>query len=126
MLSLLRGVGLMSRSNPALFVFVAAPLAGKTILNVPPKFIRPCIPTTAKAIPRGDDWLHEPKLDGYRFQIATDDRVVRLHSKSGSDWTKRLVLLADALAASPRCSTASWSSHQRRPSRLPRLAGSHR
>jgi hypothetical protein len=22
----------------------------KTILNVPPKFIRPCIPTTAKAI----------------------------------------------------------------------------
>ena len=23
---------------------------------------------TSKAIPRGDDWLHEPKLDGYRFQ----------------------------------------------------------
>jgi hypothetical protein len=34
----------------------------------PPKFVRPCIPTTAKAIPRGDAWLHEPKLDGYRFQ----------------------------------------------------------
>jgi hypothetical protein len=26
---------------------------------MPPKFVRPCIPTTAKAIPPGDDWLHE-------------------------------------------------------------------
>jgi hypothetical protein len=30
---------------------------------VPPKFVRPCIPTTAKAIPQGDAWLHESKLD---------------------------------------------------------------
>jgi hypothetical protein len=40
------------------------------------KFIRPCIPTTAKAIPHGDAWLHEPKLDGYRFQIVKDGRQV--------------------------------------------------
>jgi bifunctional non-homologous end joining protein LigD len=65
---------------------------------VQPKFVRPCIPTTAKAIPRGVDWLHEPKLDGYRFQIVKDGRLLRLHSKSGSDWTKRLSLLAEALA----------------------------
>jgi len=39
---------------------------------VPPQFIRPCIPTTAKAIPSGDDRLHEPKLDGYRFQVVKD------------------------------------------------------
>jgi hypothetical protein len=25
----------------------------------------------AKAIPQGDAWLHEPKLDSYRFQIVT-------------------------------------------------------
>jgi bifunctional non-homologous end joining protein LigD len=67
-------------------------------LSVSAKFVRPCIPTTAKAIPRGDAWLHEPKLDGYRFQIVKDDRALRLHSKSGSDWTKRLLLLAEALA----------------------------
>jgi bifunctional non-homologous end joining protein LigD len=47
----------------------------------------------------------EPKLDGYRFQIVKDDRAVRLHSKSGSDWTKRLLLLAEALAAI-RCQSA--------------------
>jgi len=44
-------------------------------------------------------------LDGYRFQIVKDDDRVRLHSKSGSDWTKRLVLLAEALAAI-RCKSA--------------------
>jgi ATP-dependent DNA ligase len=69
-----------------------------------PKFVRPCIPTTAKAIPRGDDWLHEAKLDGYRFQIVKDGRLLRLYSKSGSDWTKRLSLLAEALAG-----VRSWS-----------------
>jgi ATP-dependent DNA ligase len=42
------------------------------------KFVGPCIHTTAKAIPRGDAWLHEPKLDGYRFQIVKDGRQVRL------------------------------------------------
>jgi bifunctional non-homologous end joining protein LigD len=75
------------------------------IYSVPPKFIRPCNPTTANAIPRGDGWLHEPKLDGYRFQIVKDDRALRLHSKSGSDWTKRLSLLAEALTAI-RCKSA--------------------
>jgi ATP-dependent DNA ligase len=42
------------------------------------KFVRPCIHTTAKAIPRGDAWLHERKLDGSRFQIVKDGRQVRL------------------------------------------------
>jgi ATP-dependent DNA ligase len=65
-------------------------------LSVSAKFVRPCIPTTAKAIPRGA-WLHEPTLDGYRFQIVKDDRALRLHS--GSDWTERLLLLAKALAS---------------------------
>jgi bifunctional non-homologous end joining protein LigD len=47
---------------------------------VPAKFVRPCIPTTAKAIPRGDDWLHEPKLDGYRLQIVKDGAALSLYS----------------------------------------------
>ena len=69
------------------------------------KFVRPCIPTTAKAIPRGDDWLHEPKLDGYRFQIVKDGRALRLYSRSGTTgpsawraWPRRW----RAFAASPR------------------------
>jgi bifunctional non-homologous end joining protein LigD len=68
----------------------------------PPKFVRPCIPTTAKAIPRGDAWLHEPKLDGYRLQIVKDGRQVSLYSRNGHEWTKRLASLAEALQAIPR------------------------
>jgi bifunctional non-homologous end joining protein LigD len=75
------------------------------MLLVPPKFVRPCIPRTGNTIPRGDGWLHEPKLDGYRIQIVKDGALLRLYSRSGYDWTKRLVLLADALAAI-RCQSA--------------------
>jgi bifunctional non-homologous end joining protein LigD len=59
-------------------------------LSVSSKFVRHCIPSTAKAIPRGDGWLHEPKLDGYRLQIVKDGALLRLYSRSGYDWTKRL------------------------------------
>ena len=69
---------------------------------MPPKFVSPCIPTTAKAIPQGDAWLHEPKLDGYRFQIVKDGRQVRLYSRNGHEWTKRLAGLAEALQFIPR------------------------
>ena len=65
---------------------------------MPAKFVRPCIPTTAKAIPRGEDWMHEPKLDGYRLQIVKDGPALRLYSRSGYDWTRRLASLAEALA----------------------------
>ena len=76
------------------------------ILSVsPPKFIRPYIPTIAKAIPRGDAWLHEPKLDGYRLQIVKDGPALRLCSRRGYDWTKRLAALAEALVAI-RCRSA--------------------
>ena len=34
--------------------------------------------------------------DGYRFQIVKDGRQVRLYSRSGYDWTKRLPSFADA------------------------------
>jgi len=33
-------------------------------------FIRPTIPTDAARPPPGDAWLHEPKWDGYRFQVV--------------------------------------------------------
>ena len=67
----------------------------------PAKFVRPCIPTTAKAIPLGDAWLHEPKLDGYRFQIVKDGRQVMLYSRSGYEWTRRLPALAETLRGLP-------------------------
>ena len=52
---------------------------GEPTSVAPPKFVRPCIPTTAKVIPLGEAWLHEPKLDGYRFQIVKDGLAPRLY-----------------------------------------------
>jgi ATP-dependent DNA ligase len=49
--------------------------------------------------------LPEPKLDGYRLQIVKDGRQVKLYSRSGYDYTKRLVNLAAALAGI-RCQSA--------------------
>jgi bifunctional non-homologous end joining protein LigD len=66
-----------------------------------PKFVRPCIPTTAKAIPRGAAWLHEPKFDGYRFQIVKDRPKIALYSRNGREWTKRLPEFAAAFLALP-------------------------
>jgi bifunctional non-homologous end joining protein LigD len=56
---------------------------------------------TAKNVPAGDGWLHEPKLDGYRLQVAKDGATARLYSRRGHDWNKRLAVLAEALQAIP-------------------------
>ena len=64
-------------------------------------FIQPCNPISANQVPARNDWLHEPKLDGYRLQVAKQSRVMRLYSRHGHDWSKRLAGLADALRAIP-------------------------
>ena len=50
-------------------------------------------------------WLHEAKLDGYRFQIVKDGRLLP-YTAEWCDWTKRLLLLAEALAGI-RCWSAA-------------------
>jgi len=65
------------------------------------RFIKPCSPVTAKSVPAGDGWIHEPKLDGYRLQVVKDGPAVRLYSRRGHDWGKRLADLAESLRAIP-------------------------
>ena len=52
-------------------------------------FIPPMLPTPAKTVPVGPDWLHEAKLDGFRAQIHVEDGEATLYSRNGSDLTKR-------------------------------------
>ena len=66
-----------------------------------PHFIQPCSPIPANSVPAGEGWLHELKLDGYRLQVAKDGPEVRLYSRRGHDWGKRLAALAEALQAIP-------------------------
>lgn len=54
--------------------------------------------TLAGAIPPGDQWLHEIKLDGYRLLAVKLGDQVRLITRSGLDWTHKFKPIAEAVA----------------------------
>ena len=45
-----------------------------------------------------EEWLYEIKYDGYRVLARIDGRDVRLFTRSGKDWTRKLPHLARAVA----------------------------
>src|SRR5258707_851149 len=56
-----------------------------------PGFIKPQLATLRSKAPKGDQWLHEIKYDGYRVQVHID------RGRNGLDWTKRFTTIAGAL-----------------------------
>jgi bifunctional non-homologous end joining protein LigD len=48
-----------------------------------------CLPTRAKVVPDGPDWLHEVKYDGYRLCVERDWDRVRLITRGGYNWARR-------------------------------------
>ncbi len=50
-------------------------------------------------IPRGDDWLYEPKWDGFRCVAFRDGDVVHLQSKAGQPLARYFPELVEALLA---------------------------
>ena len=64
-------------------------------------FVPPCSPTTASKPPTGERWMHEVKWDGYRLQVIKDGKQIRVLTRSGADWTKRMPTMAEALARLP-------------------------
>jgi ATP-dependent DNA ligase len=52
--------------------------------------------TPGKAVPAGDDWLHEVKYDGYRARLERDGDRVRLITKGGYDWSSRYPWIVEA------------------------------
>src|SRR5215467_2949592 len=65
------------------------------------RFIQPCSPVLANAVPAGDDWLHEIKFDGFRVQIHKLGNEVELYSRSGSRFSRRFPLLCKVLRELP-------------------------
>jgi bifunctional non-homologous end joining protein LigD len=45
-------------------------------------------------VPSGDRWLHEIKFDGYRVQVHLANKVVRVFTRRGHDWTNRFKKIA--------------------------------
>jgi bifunctional non-homologous end joining protein LigD len=60
-----------------------------------PDFIRPQLATLVNAIPKGDEWLHEIKFDGYRILCRIDNGQVSFLTREAQDWTNRFKTLAN-------------------------------
>jgi bifunctional non-homologous end joining protein LigD len=69
------------------------------VSTVRPTFLSPCLPILARVPPNGPGWVHQAKLDGYRFLIAKHGDRVRFFSKRGAEWTDRLAALVETFAA---------------------------
>lgn len=68
---------------------------------MPLPFVPPCTPKTTARLPLGDAWQTEPKLDGFRLQVVKDRQNVRLFTRRGADWSRRVPALTASLAAIP-------------------------
>jgi bifunctional non-homologous end joining protein LigD len=66
--------------------------------TLPAGFIAPCLPTKARTLPSGGQWLHEIKHDGFRVIARKDGARVRLYNRAGNDLTGRFPLIVEALA----------------------------
>ena len=65
-----------------------------------PEVVEPELATLVAEPPRGDDWLHEIKLDGYRMLARCDSEGdVRWLTRRGHDWSARLPTLSAELRA---------------------------
>jgi bifunctional non-homologous end joining protein LigD len=64
-----------------------------------PAFVEPSLALLADKPPRGSQWVHELKFDGYRIQARVDGSGVRLLTRKALDWTKRFPTIAVALEA---------------------------
>ncbi|MGE3317946.1 MAG: DNA ligase D [Candidatus Berkiella sp.] len=61
-----------------------------------PKKFPPQLATLVENPPKGDDWLHEMKFDGYRLISVINDEV-KLITRGQQDWTDKFTQLAVAI-----------------------------
>lgn len=60
-------------------------------------FVEPCVPTIAKRVPTGPQWVHEIKHDGYRLMARKQGDRVRLYTRNGHDWAARYPTIVQAV-----------------------------
>jgi bifunctional non-homologous end joining protein LigD len=62
-----------------------------------PPFVEPALAQLVESAPKGGNWLHEIKLDGYRMQARIDGGEVKLLTRKGLDRTAKFKPVAKAL-----------------------------
>jgi bifunctional non-homologous end joining protein LigD len=76
----------------------AIPGAGKAAL---PPTAKAQLATLVDEPPKGEEWLHEMKFDGYRILARLHGGKARLFSRNGKDWTAQFPTVAEAVEALP-------------------------
>ena len=66
-----------------------------------PKWVKPQLCKLVDTPPRGQDWLHEIKHDGYRMHARLDRGRVQLLTRSGLDWMGKYPPVATAVSTLP-------------------------
>lgn len=62
-----------------------------------PKYIEPLFATLRDRLPESDNWVHEIKFDGYRFQVHVQyGRPTVIYTRRGHDWTHKARSIASA------------------------------
>ena len=67
-----------------------------------PRFVEPQLCKSVKAPPKGEQWAHEIKFDGYRMQLRVDGGAATLLTRKGLDWSDRFPAMIAAAADLPR------------------------
>ena len=89
-------VKLLAEPAPAI---PAGPPAGARKAALP-ETLKPELATLADSPPGDpDNWIYEIKFDGYRMLTRAENGRVRLLTRNGNDWTRRLPELAATLEA---------------------------
>lgn len=74
-------------------------------LNLPeslfPKTISAQLATLVNKPPRGEGWLQEAKLDGYRILAMKHNKKIQLITRNHNDWTPVFPAVAEAIADLP-------------------------
>jgi len=89
------------RAVAALQSSASARKTSKPAADAIPSFIAPQLCKTLSRPPKGDDWVHEIKFDGYRMQLRTEDGAATLRTRKGLDWTDKFQAVAKAAARLP-------------------------
>ena len=75
----------------------ALPAKGGKVSTMP-GFTPPQLATLSTSMPKGAEWVHEIKFDGYRMMSHMNNGNVKIFSRNGKDWTAACQSIADLLS----------------------------
>jgi len=63
-----------------------------------PGFTPPQLATLSTSMPKGSEWVHELKFDGYRMMTHMNNGHVQIFSRNGKDWTAAFPSIAHLIS----------------------------